>query len=77
MGIFLSGQAYEANDEIDKALSNHLKAIAINQEFYPAYKKAGILFLARHDIEDAIEHFEDYLKFDLPEEEKDNIKKNN
>lgn len=68
-------QAYEANDEVDKALSNYLKAIALNDKFHPAYKKAGVLFLARNDIEGAIEYFEDYIKMDIPEEEIQNIKK--
>lgn len=70
---FYLAQAYEANDEIDKALSNYLKAIATNDVFYPAYKKAAIIFMARGDKEDAIEYFEDYLKFNLPEEEKKSI----
>ena len=65
--------AYEANDNIDKAISNHLKAISCNENFHPSYKKLGILFMARNDIESAIEYFEDYLKFDLPEDEKKNI----
>lgn len=69
------GQAYEANDEVDKALTNYLKAITIDEKFYPAYKKVGVLFLSRNDYEDAIEYFDDYLKFDLPEEESENIKK--
>ena len=47
---------------MDKALSNFLKAIARNENFAPAYKKAAILFLARGDYEDAIEYFEDYGK---------------
>ena len=64
---------YEANDNIDKAISNHLKAISCNENFHPSYKKLGILFMARNEIEDAIEYFEDYLKFDLPDEEKKNI----
>ena len=68
------GEAYEANDEIDKALSNYLKAIARNEAFSPAYKKAGILFLARADYEDAIEYFEDYIDLDIPEEEKGKIR---
>ena len=68
------GEAYEANDEIDKALSNYLKAIAPNEAFSPAYKKAGILFLARGDYEDAIEYFEDYIDLDIPEEEKGKIR---
>ncbi len=70
---FYLGQAYEANDEIDKALSNYLKSIAANHTFYPAYKKAGVIFMARGDKEDAIEYFEDYLKFDLPDEEKKTV----
>ena len=68
-------QAYEANNQIDKAISNYLKAIAVNDKFTLAYKKAGILFLAREDYEDAIEYFENYMDFDIPEEEKDSIKK--
>lgn len=66
--------AYEANDNIDKAISNHLKAVSVNENFHPSYKKLGILFMARNDKESAIEYFEDYLNFDLPEEEKKNIK---
>ena len=68
------GEAYEANDEIDKALSNFLKTIARNEAFSPAYKKAAILFLARGDYEDAIEYFEDYVSLDIPEEEKGKIR---
>lgn len=64
---------YEANDNIDKAISNHLKAISCNENFHPSYKKLGILFLARNDNESAIEYFQDYLNFDLPSEEKKNI----
>lgn len=66
--------AYEANDNIDKAISNYLKAIMHNEKFHPAYKKLGILFLARGEKEDALEYFNDYIKFDLPEEEKENIR---
>ena len=68
------GEAYEANDEIDKALSNSLIAIARNDSFSPAYKKAGILFFARGDYEDAIEYFEDYMNLDIAQEEKAKIK---
>ena len=68
-------QAYEANNEIDKAISNYLKAIAVNDKFILAYKKVGILFLARNDYEDAIEYFENYLEFDIPQEEKDSVQK--
>ena len=66
--------AYEANDNIDKAISNHLKAIACNDNFHPSYKKLGILFIARNDNESALEYLQDYLNFDLPEDEKKNIK---
>lgn len=68
-------QAYEANNEIDKAISNYLKSIAVNDKFILAYKKVGILFMARNDYEDAIEYFEEYSNFDIPQEEKDNITK--
>ena len=67
-------QAYEANNEVDKAISNYLKAIVYNEGFHQAYKKAGMLFLARGDNEDAVEYFEDYLKMDVPQEEKDKVK---
>lgn len=69
------GQAYEANDEIDKAISNYLKALTINDKFHPAYKKLGILFLARKDYADALEYFNDYMEHDIPQEEIDNTKK--
>ena len=52
-----------------QALSNFLKAIAHNDAFSPAYKKAGILFLARGDYDDAVEYFEDYINLDIPREE--------
>ena len=68
-------EAYEANNEIDKAISNYLKSIAHNENFSPAYKKVAILFMARGDIEDAAEYFDDYLSFDIPKEEKDKINK--
>jgi len=64
---------YEANDNVDKAISNHLKAISCNENFQPSYKKLGILFMARNDKESAIEYFTDYLNFDLPNDEKKNI----
>ena len=52
-----------------------MKAIAVNDKFILAYKKVGILFLARNDYEDAIEYFENYMDFDIPEEEKDSVQK--
>ncbi|MCD7780810.1 MAG: tetratricopeptide repeat protein [Candidatus Gastranaerophilales bacterium] len=70
---YQTAAAYEANDNIDKAISNHLKALSCNENFHPSYKKLGILFMARNDIESALEYFQDYLNFDLPSEEKKNI----
>ena len=46
----------------------------MNDKFHPAYKRAGILFMARGDYDDAIEYFEDYIKLDVPEEEIDSVK---
>ena len=46
----LTGYMGRLNDEIDKALSNFRKAIARNDSFSPAYKKAGILFFAISSI---------------------------
>lgn len=66
-------QSYEGNNEIDKAISNYLKATTVNTKFAVAYKKLGILFMARNDFEDAIEYFEDYMDLDIPEEEKAKI----
>lgn len=72
---FYLAEAYQANNEIDKAISNFLKAIATNNRFPVPYKKVAILFMARGDYEDAAEYLEDYLNFDIPQEEKDNIEK--
>lgn len=72
--FYQTGLAYEGANITDKALSNFLKAIAVNSEFSPAYKKAAIMFLAQGDKESAKEYLEDYINFDLPEEEKQNIK---
>ena len=56
-------------------LKNRLsEAIARNDAFAPAYKKAGILFLARGDYDDALEYFEDYTNLGIPEEESIKIK---
>ena len=68
-------QAYEVNNEIDKAISNYLKSIAVNDKFTLAYKKVGILFMARNDFEDAVEYFEEYINFDIPQQEKDSVEK--
>lgn len=57
--------SYEANNEVDKAISNYLKAISLNEKFAPAYKKLGILFLARGDKQDSAEYFEQYSKLSV------------
>lgn len=72
--FFRTGLAYEASDNIDKALSNYLKAIATDRFMYQPYKKAAVMFLAQGDKESAKEYLEDYLKFDLPDEEKKDIR---
>lgn len=70
---FQAASACEAADELDKAVSYHLKAVSYNPDFYPSYKKLGILFSARGDKESAIEYFEEYLKYELPDDEKKTI----
>jgi len=67
-------EAYEANNEIDKAISNYLRATAVNEKFHPAFKKLGILFLARELYRDAYDYFNEYIELDIPEEEKKSIK---
>lgn len=67
--------SYEMQNNIDKAISNHLKAIMINDKFPLSYKKLGMLYMARNEFQDAIEYFEDYIKFDIPQEEKSSVKK--
>ena len=61
-------------DNVDKALSNYLKAIAADRFMAQPYKKAAVMFLAQGDKDGAKEYLEDYLKFDLPDEEKESIK---
>ena len=46
-----------------------------NVEFTNLLTKAAILFMARGDREDAAEYFEDYLNFDIPQEEKESVNK--
>lgn len=68
------GCAYEANDEPDKAISAHLKAITMNENFPYSYKKLGMLFMARGDMESAREYLEDYIKLDIVKDEADSVK---
>ena len=70
---FSLAQAYYANDDIDKTLFHLMNVISINPAYYPAYKKLGIIFMAKEEYTEAIEHFEKYLKCDLPEDEKEQI----
>ena len=72
---FMIGEAYQADNQIDKAIGAYLKAIMLSEKFAPAYKKLGILFLGRNDKLSALEYFEDYLKLDIHEEEKREITK--
>ena len=72
---FMLGEAYQADNQIDKAIGAYLKAIMLSEKFAPAYKKLGILFLGRNDKISAVEYFEDYLKLDIHKEEKDEITK--
>ena len=65
--------AYEANDEIDKAISNYLKCLSLNEKFPFAHKKLGVLFLARGDKQDAKEYFANYINLDIPQSEKEEI----
>ncbi len=64
------GEAYQADNQIDKAIGAYLKSLMLNEGFALAYKKLGILFLGRNDKTSAQEYFEDYLKLDIPEVEK-------
>ena len=72
---YMLAEAYQADDQIDKAIGSYLKALMLNEKFAPAYKKLGTLFLGRNDKESAIEYFEDYIKLDIPQEEKEQTKK--
>ena len=67
---YMLGEAYQADEQVDKAIGAYLKTIMLNEKFALPYKKLGILFLGRGDSVSSIEYFEDYLKLDIPEEEK-------
>lgn len=71
---YMLGEAYQADEQIDRAIGAFLKAIMLNEKFALAYKKLGILFLGRKDPTSAIEYFEDYLELDIPEEEKAQVR---
>jgi tetratricopeptide (TPR) repeat protein len=67
-------EAYQADNQIDKAIGAYLKALMLNEKFPVPYKKLGILFMSRGDNLSAVEYFEDYLKLDIPDSEKEQIK---
>ena len=67
--------AYAAANEVDKAIFHLFNVISINQAYYPAYKKLGVMLLSKGEKEEAKEYFEKYIKFDLPQEEIEEIKK--
>lgn len=69
------GEAYECNNQLDKAIGAYLKAIVTNEKFPFAYKKLGMLFMARNDMESAKEYFNDYLKLDIAKDEKESVEK--
>lgn len=68
------GEAYEANDEPDKAIGAYLRATTMNEKFPFAHKKLGMLFMARGDFESAKEFFNNYLNLEIAEDEKKNIR---
>ena len=67
---YMLGEAYQADEQVDKAIGAYLKAIMLNEKFALPYKKLGILFLGRGDKLSSIEYFEDYLELDVPDDEK-------
>jgi protein subunit release factor A len=70
----LSPEVFQ-NPEKSKAVNKELSSLEDTYNIAIAYKKAAILYMARGDNEDAIEYFEDYMNMDIPDEEKENIKK--
>ena len=72
---FMLGQAYQADEQIDRAIGAYLKCLMLNEKFPLAYKKLGMLFMSRGDNTSAIEYFEDYLKLYIPESEKEQVSK--
>ena len=71
---YMLGEAYQADEQVDKAIGAYLKSIMLNEKFALPYKKLGILFLGRNDKISSIEYFEDYLELDVPQEEKEQVR---
>lgn len=72
---YMLGEAYQADNQTDKAIGAYLKSIMLNEKFPLPYKKLGILFLGRNDKTSAVEYFEDYIKLDIPQDEKESARK--
>lgn len=70
---YILGEAYQADNQIDRAIGAYLKSIMLQEKFALPYKKLGVLFMGRGDTQSAIEYFEDYLKLDIPNDEKEQI----
>ena len=70
---YLLGEAYQADNQIDRAIGAYLKATMLSEKFALPYKKLGILFMGRGDNTSAVEYFEDYLELDIPQDEKEQI----
>lgn len=71
---YMMGEAYQADNQIDRAIGAYLKSIMLNEKFPLPYKKLGMLFLGRNDKTSSIEYFEDYLKLDIAVEEKKQVR---
>ena len=50
-------------------------SVFLYQTQQAAFLIVAILFMARNDFEDAIEYFEEYTSFAIPQEEKDSVSK--
>ena len=71
---YMLAEAYQADNQIDRAIGAFLKATMLNEKFPLPYKKLGILFMGRGDNLSAVEYFEDYLDLDIPQEEKEQVR---
>ena len=71
---YMLGEAYQADDQMDRAIGAYLKATMLAQNFPLPYKKLGILFMGRGDNTSAVEYFEDYLELDIPQDEKEQVR---
>jgi len=71
---YMLAEAYQADNQIDRAIGAFLKATMLNEKFPLPYKKLGILFMGRGDMASAVEYFEDYLELDIPQDEKEQVK---